>query len=501
MTDEEKQQAAFWYGAGCKQRDHGRLEQALACFDRVQDIEPRNPEIFGACGFVLYELRRFDQAASAFREAVSIAPSRSDLHHGLGMVCEELPAPEEAIACYRRAIQCNPAADGAWNNLGRCLQALGRFDEATEAFSRALAIRPNFAPYYRNQAYSHRVNAGAPFFAQLAGQVALSGARPARERADLHSSYAKALADNGRQEESFAQQVLANNLMRSVINYDEAAVPRQCEWMSGVFTADMLAEHGGQGDPSSSPVFIVGMPRSGSTLVEQILASHPDVFGVEEQNDFPVVLTRHLKRTQTDGPDIHPREITGAQWRRIGADYLAAMARHTRGASFSRITDKHLFNFGFCGFIHLALPNARIIHIRRAPVETCLSIYSHVLNIPFGHDLAELGRHYLAYSRLMAHWRAVLPPDRFLEVDYEALVDQPEPQIRRLLAHCGLEWDARCLAFHRTGRYVRTASATQVRQPLYRTSLRRWRPAKESIAPLLDALGPDLAKMETGRPA
>jgi hypothetical protein len=171
-------------------------------------------------------------------------------------------------------------------------------------------------------------------------------------------------------------------------------------------------------------------------------------------------------------------------------------------SSYGRITDKYPFNFINVGLIHLALPNARFIHSRRSPVEVCLSIYSRIFqDVPFGYDLGELGRYYRAYDALMAHWREALPPGVMIEVQYEDLVNDLEGNVRRMLAHCGLDWDERCLAFHQTQRQVNTASASQVRKPLFRTSLERWRPAAELLQPLYDGLGPALLEADRKRSA
>jgi hypothetical protein len=214
------------------------------------------------------------------------------------------------------------------------------------------------------------------------------------------------------------------------------------------------------------------MPRSGSTLIEQILASHPDVHGGDERPDFPELL----------------RGFDGVDYRALGTAYLGRS--RALAPSAARVTDKLPGNFLHAGAIHLALPKARIIHSRRDPADTCLSCFTKLFRSEqaYTYDLGELGRYFRAYARLMAHWRAVLPPSVFLEVDYERLVADPETQTRRLLAHCGLTWDPACLAFHQTQRDVRTASAVQVRRPIYHGSIGRWRRYGARLSPLLSEL-------------
>ena len=258
-------------------------------------------------------------------------------------------------------------------------------------------------------------------------------------------------------------------------------------------------------DHSSAPIFVIGMPRSGSTLVEQVLASHPRVIAGGELKDFPQAVTQVLattglpaagaSRASTALSALHHIEtLTSAQLQAIGARYL----HRIRGVlgnppSNVRLVDKMPFNFAFLGLIHLALPNARFIHTRRAPVETCLSCFGRLFqNVPFSYDLGELGRYYREYDTLMAHWRATLPPGVLLEVDYEDVVSDFGAQARRIIRHVGLEWDDACLSFHKTARTITTASAAQVRQPIYTTSVTHWRPADDLLRPLLDGLGPGL---------
>jgi hypothetical protein len=242
----------------------------------------------------------------------------------------------------------------------------------------------------------------------------------------------------------------------------------------------------GWGNYSRVPIFIVGMPRSGSTLLEQILASHSRVFGAGEINDF-AKSAASLPGVSEDFPES-VLILSDNELRHLGRRYVNSVTAKVPGVI--RITDKMLSNFAYIGLIHLALPNARIIHACRDPVDTCLSCFSILFgdDQPYTYDLAELGRYYRAYERLMRHWRAVLPEGVMLDVCYEDVVANLERQARRLIGHCGLEWEDRCLEFHQTPRPVHTASVTQVRQPIYHDSVGRWRPYRDLLRPLLDTL-------------
>jgi Sulfotransferase family len=242
---------------------------------------------------------------------------------------------------------------------------------------------------------------------------------------------------------------------------------------------------------------VIGMPRSGTTLLEQIIASHPLVHGAGElQTLNDVILTvRDGDGNTIPYPDFVPA-LEPAPLRQIGARYISLvreLAAKLGRDNAERITDKMPSNYYFAGLLHLALPNAKIIHIARDPIDTCISCFSKLFSAEQSHtyDLAELGRYYARYQRLMAHWRAVLPAGRILDVRYEDLLADLKGQAQRIIAYCGLPWDERCLAFHKTQRPVRTASATQVRRPLYTSAVGRWRVYEQYLGPLLDALAAD----------
>ena len=300
--------------------------------------------------------------------------------------------------------------------------------------------------------------------------LAASDDLPADQALYIHFALAKALDDVRDYGRAFEHLRQGNALKRERIDYDETGTLKLFEHISAVFDRGLFDRFQGQGDPSSVPVFVLGMPRSGSTLIEQILASHPQIHAAGELTIL----------------ENSPMDVTA--FRRLGQSYLSQLPKVPDEKI--RIVDKLPGNFLRIGLIRLMLPNARIIHTMRDPIDTCLSCYSKLFNtgLPFTYDLAELGRYYRAYSELMAHWRSVLPPGAMLDVSYEDVVDDLEGQARRLIDYCGLPWDDRCIDFHRSNRPVRTASAVQVRQPLFRSSLQRWRNYESGLAPLLDEL-------------
>jgi hypothetical protein len=320
------------------------------------------------------------------------------------------------------------------------------------------------------------------------------------DRIYLHFALGKAFADQKDHRRAFEHVALGNTRKRAQIIYDETATIDLAERTEAAFTRDLVAAQTGQnntsghdsalGDPSPAPIFVIGMPGSGTTLVEQILASHRDVHGAGEL----LVLSDLVGSVY--GPDgslaRYPDfvgAVDGEVFRSIGTYYVAELRKLAPSALY--VVDKMPTNFFFAGLIHLALPNARIIHMVRDPVDTCVSCFFRLFTNAMNHtyDLAELGRYYRRYHWLMAHWHDVLPDGRILDVRYEDVVADLESTSRRILSHCGLDWDPRCLRFHETDRRVRTASATNVRQAIYQSSIGRWRDYQAYLGPLLAELG------------
>jgi tetratricopeptide (TPR) repeat protein len=367
------------------------------------------------------------------------------------------------------------------------LLALGRLLEGRAALEQAIRLAPRNAKFQRDLSEISHFAIGD---ARLVGMERLAqdtASLSIDDRIELHFALGKAYEDLGRHAEAFRQWLDGNALKRKQIAYDEAGALEALDGMRTAFTSDMLRTRQDVGQPSAAPVFIVGMPRSGTTLVEQILAGHPQVFGGGELPHF-IAAVNEMRAAFGGNFSQLVSQMTDADFRNLGARYLAETAQLAPGAA--RITDKMPTNFVFAGFIHLALPNATIIHAVRDPVDTCLSCFSKLFVAKQNHtfDLAELGRYYRHYQALMAHWHSIMPTGRILDVRYEDVVADLEGQAHRIITHCGLEWDPRCLAFHQTERPVRTASAVQVRQPIYNKSVGRWRVHEPFLAPLLAEL-------------
>jgi tetratricopeptide (TPR) repeat protein len=468
-----------------------RFEEALASYDRAIARKSDYAEAFNGRGSAFVDLRRLVEALASYDRALGFKPRFSEALSNRGRALAALERPHEALASYAQAIAVNPDLAEAHEGQGLTLLDLGHLEEASKSIERAIERAPGNPRLYYNLGQTRRFSRDDP---QLAAMERLARDMPSLgedEQIELNFAIGNALADIGEAERSFRFLLDGNALRRRQLVYNESVSLGILERTRATFTADRMRRGAGQSAASSVPIFVVGMPRSGTTLIEQILASHPEVFGAGEIDDFDDAI-RTLDGDAAHAlhsPEIACR-LSDAQLRELAASYLGRI--EARAPAATRIVNKMPKNFRHAGLIHLALPNARIIHARRDPVDTCVSCFSKMFtdNLPYTFDLGELGRYHRACQALMAHWRAVLGPTVMLDVQYEELVGDLEGQARRIVAHCGLEWDPRCLAFHQTERPVRTASATQVRQPVYTSSVGRGRAYERFLAPLLAALAP-----------
>jgi tetratricopeptide (TPR) repeat protein len=406
----------------------------------------------------------------------------------LGFALDKQGRVDDAVAHYERALAINPDHAEAHNNLGNIRKEQGRFEDAMAHYGRAIAIRPDYAEIHYNRAEIKVFHSGDVDLLALEA-LAERNDLSANQATHVHFALAKALEDCGDYPRSFEHLRKGNALKRRQINYDEASAVKRFQSIPTVFDNSLLERFRGDGELSSVPIFVLGMPRSGSTLVEQILASHPRIHGAGELNDLEVAACSVLNAGDQPLPFPECIAADGAVLRRIGQAYISRLPALADGKV--RIVDKLPCNFLNIGLIRMILPNARIIHTVRHPVDTCVSCYSKLFTTGqhFSYDLAELGRYYRGYSELMTHWRSVLPPGALLDVAYEDVVDDLEGQARRMIDYCGLPWDDRCLSFDKTNRPIKTSSSVQVRKPLFRSSLQRWHRYEAGLAPLLRELG------------
>jgi tetratricopeptide (TPR) repeat protein len=477
---------------------------AAAAYQRGVSLDPARAETHYNLAVVLLEQGKLEEAEATYHRLIALEPNRSELHNNLGNILKDRGKLDEAAAAYRRAIALKPDAAEILSNLGNVLKTQGKLDEAVACYERAIAINPDYAEPHYQLARMRPMNDGSAeaetAFANLSRRADDSAGQTPDQRARILFAMAKALEDRGEFDRAFACLAEANTLTRAAMTFDIDETERLAQSIAQVFTPLVINRNPGAGHASERPIFIVGMPRSGSTLVEQILSAHPAVHGAGEIENLAALIAKGRGR----GGSLYPAwagTMTAGDRHKIGQLYLDGLPAGEPGQA--RLTDKRLNNFAHLGLIRLCLPNARVIHCRRDPRDTGLSAYAirFTRGQEFTYDLTELGRYWRAYDKLMDHWRSVLPAGWMLEVPYEGVVADLETWARRLIAHCGLEWDDACLRFHQSGREVRTASSVQVRRPIYTGSVGRWRPFARHLGPLLDALGEPWSNIDFPGPA
>jgi tetratricopeptide (TPR) repeat protein len=452
----------------------GRSAEALAVADDgLQSFASAAP-LWLVRGNALTSLGQPAAACAALEQAVALDPGDAASRTALGTAYITLNREADSVICLEAGA---PDPDHHYL-LGVALAKLGRLDEAVAHLDQAIAARPDVPRYYMARARFGLTEA------HVAGLDAISADQlTVADRIDLYFARGRAYDMIGRYEAAFAAWQQGNALYRQGLAYDEAANLRLLDRLRHSRIRDRRF-----GSGSVRPIFIVGMPRSGSTLIEQILASHPMIYGAGEIDDFGTVLA-HILDEMLGDPIDHLVDPSDDLLVRIGPLYEKQLRELHPTAPC--ITDKTLGNFRFLGLIAEALPHARIIHARRDPLDCCFSSFAErfVAGQEFTFDLAELGRCYAAYRRLMAHWCDILPTGVMIEIDYEALVTDPETEARRMLDHVGLDWDPACLAFEQNPRPVRTASVVQVRRKIYRGAVGRATPYRPFLQTLRDALG------------
>jgi tetratricopeptide (TPR) repeat protein len=466
-------------------------DDALALLSSSASINPNNHETFAFLASLWIERKDLVKARTTAERALALKNDHPETLNVLGRITFEEGKTAEAAELYRKALALKPELSDALNNLGNALKELGQFDEARQSYIKALELDPRSTAVYVNLADARKFQTDDPYIKAMEDLI-LDPDCSEEEQTQLHFALGKAYADLKQHPKSFEHLVIGGALKRKEVPYDEAGMMGLYQRIKTIFTRDLIRKNGGLGDLSTLPVFVIGMPRSGTTLVEQILSSHPRVFGAGELPDLAAVITN--VHTYGGQPIPYPEFVPSMgqqQLRQFGASYVARLRQ--RSTTAERITDKLPANFLYAGLAHLALPNAKFIHVKRNPVDTCVSCFSKLFTGEQAHtyDLGELGRYYKAYEDLMAHWRKVLPAGVMLEVQYEEVVADIEVQARRIVAHAGLDWDDACLAFYENDRPIRTASATQVRQPIYNSSVGRWRAYGDLLEPLTTALGID----------
>ena len=445
----------------------GDYEAALAAHRRAIELDPRLAEAHGRAADILLRKGRRDDAVTEYERAFEAAPDTTfgRLCGAKAMLAQDRVS--EAEDRLRKLVERDPSSSEAHLVLAHLLNEAGRFDEAAASFERSIALAPWQATAYGGLVSSRRLTeADRPLVARIVSRLGAADVAE-RQRMTLHFAAGKAL-DDLRDYAGAIQHFDAANQIRHRLSppFDRKYLEQRVDRLVARYTREYFAEHAAMGQGDETPVLILGMPRSGTTLIERIVSSHPRVGGGGELTFW--------NEHGSAWADVETGKLAEAA-DRLRGDYLRLL--RSIGPDSLRITDKMPFNFLWIGLVHLLFPNARVIHCRRNPIDTCLSIYATQFTQSWGYasERGDLAFYYRQYLRLMEHWRTVMPSDRLLDVDYEDATAAPEAAARRLIAFSGLEWDDACLRPERNPDAVKTASTWQARQPIYRSSVERWR--------------------------
>jgi tetratricopeptide (TPR) repeat protein len=453
----------------------GDMGGAVLAYDRATELLPSLTEAWFRAGALVYTMGHREEAIGCFRRAAATGPKSrfGRLGAARALLTEDRDAEAEQV--LRQTLALDPGNAMAHDLLGNLLSEAGRFDEAQDCFARAIALAPLLAGSYYDLVRCRPVISADDGLMERMTEALITPGLDVAQRIRIRLALGKAADDLGDYAVAMQHFDAADALRRSLASFDSTVFDLQIDRLIERCTPDLTALAPTLGSNDATPILIVGMPRSGTTLVEQIVSSHPEVAAAGELNFWNERgAAWHLAGV---GPDA-------GSLGQAAADYLDVVRAIDPTAA--RVTDKMPFNFLWAGLIHLAFPRATFIHCRRVAIDTALSIHQTHFHagLAFPTGGAELVAYFRSYRRLTDHWRRVLPADRFLEIDYEDLTRAPEPVIRRIVAACGLAWDDACLRPERNPRAVRTPSKWQTRQPIYRASVERWRRYQAWLGPL-----------------
>ena len=515
----EPSNAAIQHDLGLACLEVGNMPDAIAAFERAVASNPRYGDAYFRLGIALEKLGNIGGAISAYDRATKLLPSLTEAWFRGGALLYTLGHREGAIGCFQRAaasggrnsfgrlgkarallledrnqeaeqvlretLVADPRNAMAYDLLGNLLTEFGRFEEARACFERAIALAPLLAGSYYELVRCRRVTSDDGLLQQMEAALA-TPVLETGQRLRVHLAIGKAAEDLGDYGLAMQHFDAADAVRRSAAPFDAAAFSIEIDRLISRCTPEWIAQASALGSSDRTPVLILGMPRSGTTLVEQIVSMHPEV-GAGSELHFWNQRGAEWYRTDAAGnekPFVPTENLLSEFLAKAAADYLGLL--HAIAPKAARVSDKMPFNFLWAGLIHVAFPRAILIHCRRAAIDTALSIHQTHFHptLAFPTGGAELVAYFHSYQRLMDHWRNVLAADRFLEVDYEDLTRTPEPVIRQIIAACGLAWDDACLRPESNPRAVNTPSKWQARQPIYRTSVARWRRYEPWLGPL-----------------
>lgn len=474
-----------------------RFDDAERLLRKVIGIAPDYVLAITDLARILKEQDRFEEAIEYFKKAIAINPNNPNTHYLLAATYSPAALNLEAVKAYRKTLELAPEHAGALLGLGNALKTVGRQEEAIKAYQDCIRVRPGNGEIYWSLANLKTYRFSDEQLEEMERRAREDSDLPEKSIINFLFALGKAYDDRGDYDHAWQYYAEANQKQRMIVQYDAVQTETVNDSMMEVFDRQLLEDLGGLGNPDPAPIFILGLPRSGSTLLEQILASHSQVEGTSE---LPYIgrVAMSMNRNRADGIGFPQavRELGRESLTLLGEDYIKYAALH-RPEGTPRFIDKMPNNFPSVGFIHLILPNAKIIDARRHPLDACVGNYRqhYARGQTFSYDLNDIGEYYIEYQRMMDYWHEVLP-GKVLTVQYEEVCTDLENQVRRILDFCGLPWEDSCVRYYETERPVRTASSEQVRQPIYTGAINFWRNYEKHLDELFEVIKPIRARYQ-----
>jgi len=483
--------ADAYYNLGTIFQDKKRYDESISYYQKALQLNPSDIDACYNLALELQEINQLNEALIYYQKTLLLNPNLADAYNNIGIILQEKEQLNEALSCSQKAIQLNPNCFEAYNNMGNVYIVQGKLNQGISCFKKALQLNPNYTEALLNLVRNPRLSYDET--KELLALLKELIKRDISENVSIEAYFAMGkLCDTLKMfEESFGYYRFANVLKRAQVKFNINSNVDYFSRIKKTFSADFVENRKSWGRNPEMPIFIFGMPRSGTTLVEQIIASHPDVHGGGELQFFNQMDQKLLSTLKVNERYPECLNFIDDQGAYTIAELYIKETRELVGPSkdYTRITDKNPFNFYHLGLISLLFPKASFIHCQRHPLDTCISVYFQNFKAGnyFAYNLSELGQFYLEYLKLMNHWRKILPI-RIFELKYEDIVQQQEEVSQKLLEFCGLEWNSACLNFYKKDGPVFTASTWQVRQPIYTTSCGRWQNYDQFLDPLKELL-------------
>jgi len=464
----------------------GENEKAIDWFNKAITRDPNYADAHNNLGNALRGLGSFGEAVASYKRAILINPGLAGAYYNLGSISMELDELDDAAINFRKAIEFDPNHIEAHNGLGTALTDMGEIDKAIASYRQAIEINPENANVYRALSNNKKF---VDYDDDIRSMESLYASESISDEQIMHLAFGlgKAYEDIGEYQKSMEFVLQATRLKRASFDYSISESEELFRNIKATFSLEFFSDRKGMGNPDATPIFILGMPRSGTSLVEQILASHPDVFGAGELKDLSNLTNKICAAGSSRKFPAGIADLDSEALEDLGKQYIAGIRNHSPDAKY--ITDKMPPNFFRIGLIRVILPNARIIHCTRDPMDNCLSLFKCYFSEghTYSYDMTELGCYYNLYLDLMEYWRNTLPGFIY-DQSYERLVADQEYQTRQLLDYCNLPWDDACLDFHKTRRKVGNASNAQFRRPIYKDSVNLWKRYEQQLEPLSTAI-------------